>query len=71
MTTYYSDRVRPDVVRELLNVDNYEAFNLGIEHGPHLAMPRGVLGDILKNTAPYGQSLHRIIFFCSCWRASL
>lgn len=55
MTRYCSDRVRPDVLRKIMDIEDYSAFNLEIEHGPHLAMPHGALGDFLMDTAPYGK----------------
>ena len=54
MEEFFSARVRPETLKTLLNIPDYNSFNLGLEHGPHLAVPHGVLGDLLADSAPYG-----------------
>ena len=38
---------KPAALEALLRVDDYEAFNLGLEDGPHIAIPRSIRGDLL------------------------
>ena len=57
MASYFGSRVRPAAIENLLAVQDYESFNLDIEHGAHLAAPHGILGDFLVDTAPYGKCL--------------
>ena len=63
MAKYYSARVSEDAIAKLMATPGYEAFNLGMEQGPHLAMPHGVLGDFLVDTAPNGRllELHGVV----------
>ncbi|KAF1953408.1 Di-copper centre-containing protein [Byssothecium circinans] len=42
----------PETIEDLLDLDEYDAFNLGMEHGPHLAIPRSIRGDFSLLTAP-------------------
>jgi tyrosinase len=51
-----AEMVSPNEIESLLALHSYDAFNLGLEHGPHLAIPRFVRGDFLLLTAPSGQS---------------
>jgi tyrosinase len=44
----------PDVIEGLLRLEDYNSFNLGLEHGPHLAIPRSIRGDFSLLTAPSG-----------------
>ncbi|KAF2749222.1 monooxygenase [Sporormia fimetaria CBS 119925] len=44
--------LRPEAVDALMAEERYEGFNLGLEHGPHLAVPRTIGGDFLLLTAP-------------------
>lgn len=44
----------PAAIETLLRVDDYEAFNLGLEDGPHIAIPRSIRGDFSLLTAPSG-----------------
>jgi tyrosinase len=50
-----SKMVSPNVIEDLLSLDSYNAFNLGLEHGPHLAIPRSIRGDFSLLTAPSGE----------------
>ncbi|TVY13044.1 Tyrosinase ustQ [Lachnellula arida] len=52
MEKYHSARVSEDAIANLMAIPQYNAFNLGMENGPHLAMPHGVLGDFFSDTAP-------------------
>ena len=47
-------RFSPEALEALLRVDDYEAFNLGLEDGPHVAIPRSIRGDFSLLTAPSG-----------------
>ncbi|KAJ4366488.1 hypothetical protein N0V83_008124 [Neocucurbitaria cava] len=49
--------ISPDALESLLSLDDYESFNLGLEHGPHLAIPRSIRGDFSLLTAPSGKLL--------------
>ena len=44
----------PAALETLLGVDEYDAFNLGLEDGPHIAIPRSIRGDFSLLTAPSG-----------------
>jgi len=44
----------PAALEALLRVNDYETFNLGLEDGPHIAIPRSIRGDFLLLTAPSG-----------------
>ena len=48
--------LRPESLEDLLLKPNYEDFNLGLEEGPHLSVPRIVRGDFTAFTAPSGMS---------------
>ncbi|KAF2676443.1 Di-copper centre-containing protein, partial [Lentithecium fluviatile CBS 122367] len=47
-----SESLSPERMEELLRLDHYDSFNLGLENGPHLAIPRSVRGDFSLLTAP-------------------
>ena len=47
---------RPKAMEELQRGNDYDAFNLGLEEGPHNAIPRIIRGDFSMFTAPYGVS---------------
>ena len=49
-----SNPFEPKALRKLLQQADYESFNLGLEHGPHLTLPLSVQGDFLFFTAPNG-----------------
>ncbi|KAK4694932.1 hypothetical protein P7C71_g2727, partial [Lecanoromycetidae sp. Uapishka_2] len=42
----------PEALEKLLNLPDYESFNLGLENGPHLALPKIIRGDFQYFTAP-------------------
>ena len=44
----------PAAIETLLGLEDYEAFNLGLEDGPHIAIPRSIRGDFSLLTAPSG-----------------
>lgn len=46
--------LKPEVLEEVLSLPDYEAFNLGLEDGPHLNIPKIIHGDFKFFTAPYG-----------------
>ena len=49
-----SQNLRPQVLENLMMVSDFEAFNLGLEHGPHDAIPHSIRGDFSLFTAPFG-----------------
>lgn len=49
----------PENLDHLLRLEDYEAFNLGLENGPHIAIPRSINGDFSLHTAPFGRCLRR------------
>jgi tyrosinase len=51
-----SQNMKPAVVNELLDQDDYEAFNLRLEHS-HNSIPASILGDFAHFTAPNGKRL--------------
>ena len=57
-----SDKIRPDIIETLLRSQDYESFNLGLEHGAHRVIPNCVQGDWLSFTSPYGIYYHRAMF---------
>ncbi|SLM40374.1 Uncharacterised domain, di-copper centre [Lasallia pustulata] len=44
---------RPEAMEKLQRGNDYNAFNLGLEDGPHIAIPRSIRGDFSMFTAPY------------------
>ena len=46
--------LKPEVLKEVLGQPSYEEFNLGLEDGPHLIIPKCIRGDFTLFTAPYG-----------------
>ena len=51
-----SQMIRPQALEELFKDSSYNAFNLGLENGPHIAIPRIIQGDFEMLTAPSGTS---------------
>jgi tyrosinase len=60
-----STMLRPDMIEGLLSLKDYSAFNLGLEHGPHLVIPRSIRGDFSLLTAPSGMTLS-LLSICHC-----
>ena len=54
--THYGEWFQPSAVNSLMEKENYEEFFLGVEDGPHIAVPRSVRGDFAVLTAPSGES---------------
>lgn len=53
--------LNPESLMTLLLSPDYQSINLGLEHGPHLAIPKSVNGDFSLHTAPFGNlSSHSI-----------
>ena len=52
-------RIEHDALQRLLEIGDYDTFNVMIENGPHLAIPLGVRGDFDGLTSPYGRSIPR------------
>lgn len=46
--------LRPEALGKVLSLTDYESFNLGLENGPHLAVPKMIRGDFQYFTAPNG-----------------
>ena len=46
--------IRSEALQKLFQESHYEAFNLNLEKGPHLSVPRFVNGDFALQTAPSG-----------------
>ena len=46
--------LQPAKVEKLLLQNDYESFNLGLEDGPHLSIPKIIRGDFAFFTAPNG-----------------
>lgn len=55
--------LHPGRLMELLLSPDYSGINLGLEHGPHNAIPRSINGDFSVFTAPYGK--HRSLLHTS------
>ena len=51
----WNAELAPAKVDAVFMMDSYEDFNLGLEDGPHLAIPYSVRGDFYRFTAPYGK----------------
>ena len=58
-----SQLLRPEAVEELLLEDDYFRFTLRFENGPHVAIPKFILGDFRLSTSPNGQT-KRTTTFC-------
>ena len=54
--TRFSAALEPTALDELLRTPDYATFNLGVEDGPHLSIPRSIHGDFSTVTAPAGSS---------------
>ena len=52
----FRDALRPEALQELLMIEDYDSFNLGLENGPHIAIPKSIHGDFSLHTAPFGIS---------------
>ncbi|KAL8831722.1 MAG: hypothetical protein Q9191_000693 [Dirinaria sp. TL-2023a] len=47
-----SQMIRPQALETLFRQSDYEKFNLGLENGAHIAVPRSIRGDSALFTAP-------------------
>ncbi|KAF2272786.1 Di-copper centre-containing protein, partial [Westerdykella ornata] len=47
-----AQQISPDMMDQLLAITDYGTFNLRLENGPHLAIPRTIRGDFSLLTAP-------------------
>ena len=52
----FSAALEPRALTELLRTPDYATFNLEVEDGPHLSIPRSIHGDFSTVTAPAGSS---------------
>ena len=55
----FRTELRPQALMKLLLSLDYETFNLGLENGPHIAIPKSINGDFSLHTAPFGESSPR------------
>jgi len=55
-----SENLSPQKMEEVLGLEDYNSFNLGLENGPHLAIPRSIRGDFSLLTAPSGKRIRPI-----------
>lgn len=51
---------KPEALDRLLLTNDYNAFNLGLENGPHIAIPKSINGDFSLHTAPFGKLSKRL-----------
>jgi tyrosinase len=56
-----AEMLRPERIERLMGMSDYNSFNLGLEDGPHVAIPRSIRGDFSMLTAPSGKHVFRII----------
>ena len=63
--------LNPETLMRLLLSPDYQSLNLGLEDGPHVAIPKSINGDFSLHTAPFGNqcshSMHmrmRLIVVC-------
>ena len=54
-----SKQINPEALDKILASRSYNDFNLGLEFGPHNAIPRSIRGDFALFTAPSGMSYGR------------
>lgn len=47
--------LKPETLSEMLQLSEYNSLNLGLENGPHNAIPRSINGDFSLQTAPSGK----------------
>jgi tyrosinase len=47
--------IRPEAIEKLLHLPSYDEFFLGLEEGPHNAIPAAIGGDFSFTVAPYGE----------------
>jgi len=47
--------LHPETLMKLLLSPDYRSINLGLEHGPHVAIPKSINGDFSIHTAPFGK----------------
>ena len=55
--TALGQHLRPEALEDLMEIPDYNTFNLMLEDGPHDAVPRSIRGDFSLFTAPYGKVL--------------
>lgn len=48
-----------ETLMTLLLSPDYQSVNLGLEHGPHNAIPKSVNGDFSLHTTPFGSTSSR------------
>ena len=58
--TGFRNALRPESLQKLLLSDDYESLNLGLENGPHIAIPKSINGDFSLHTAPFGTNFFHI-----------
>ena len=50
-----TQQISPDAIQDLLQLSDYNSFNLGLEHSAHHMLPNCIRGDWLEFTVPYGR----------------
>jgi hypothetical protein len=60
----FSRAIEPAALHALMRIGTYEDFNLAVEDGPHLSIPRFVHGDFSTITAPAGKSFLLHLRWC-------
>ena len=53
--TDFRTELKPEALEKLLLSEDYDTINLGLEHGPHIAIPKSINGDFSLHTAPSGK----------------
>lgn len=56
--TNFRDALKPESLQDLLLSQDYDKLNLGLENGPHVAIPKSINGDFSLHTAPFGIHHH-------------
>lgn len=52
----YRSELKPEALERLLRSPDYDTLNLGLENGPHIAIPKSINGDFSLHTAPSGRT---------------
>ena len=50
----FGQALRPEALQKLLSSPDYDSLNLGLEDGPHVAIPKSINGDFSLHSAPFG-----------------
>lgn len=58
----FRDQLKPEALEKLLLSADYDTINLGLENGPHVAIPKSINGDFSLHTAPSGNKFCRAAY---------